>query len=50
MRKHYFVSYIYINKDGKMATSSCVVDCKRVKNIKDINSITKSIEVDIAKD
>ncbi len=50
MRKHYFASYIYINKDGKTATSSCVIDCKRIKNIKDINSIAKSIEADIAKD
>lgn len=47
MRKHYFVSYIYIGKNGKTAISNCVIDRKRAKDVEDINSMIKSIESEV---
>ena len=47
MCKHYFVSYIYINKNGKTAISNCIIDRKRAKGVEDTNSMIKSIESEV---
>lgn len=44
MDKHYFVSYVFNKTDGQAAIANGVVDCKKIKTVKDIDNVIALLE------